>query len=180
MKNKTVAYLDTMWPLNWTTLGQCEKLLNSGLLARNASLSLLGSTLHFCKVYLSILKSVRLCCYRGACMGSLIITQVGFCCVYLLFVAQNLEDFFEQAKLPLRAWEALLLILLIPYVFVKNLKYLAPFSAFANLLTAVGLVIIVQYCVQVTLVTLANCYCVCVCVCVCFVCLQRHIYFWFW
>jgi proton-coupled amino acid transporter len=33
-------------------------------------------------------------------------------------------------------------VLLVPYVMVKSLKALAPFSAFANLLNAVGLVII--------------------------------------
>ena len=39
-------------------------------------------------------------------------------------------------------------VLLVPYAMIRKLKFLAPFSLLANVLTACGLVIIVQWCVR--------------------------------
>ncbi len=41
-----------------------------------------------------------------------------------------------------RVYEVITMVVLIPYTFVKNLRALAPFSAFANLITITGLIII--------------------------------------
>ena len=48
----------------------------------------------------------------------------------------------------IQSFEALLLILLIPYNLVRHLKYIAPFSSAANLLMMLGFIVILQYCCQ--------------------------------
>ena len=49
---------------------------------------------------------------------------------------------------PVQVYEVGVLVLLIPYVFVKTLRYLAPFALLANLLTAVGLAITLVHCFE--------------------------------
>lgn len=83
--------------------------------------------------------------------GFLLLTQFGFCCVYILFVAQNVRqviDSFHPDGPDVKIYLLVSAGLLIPYSFVKNLKHLAPFSTFANLLVIVGLVIVFQELVQ--------------------------------
>ncbi|KAL5280369.1 hypothetical protein ACFFRR_004389 [Megaselia abdita] len=79
----------------------------------------------------------------------LFITQIGFCCVYFLFVAMNIqvvvEHFYPAIKWDVKAY---LLILLVPMILlnlVRNLKYLTPVSLFASLITVVGLTITFMY-----------------------------------
>ena len=48
----------------------------------------------------------------------------------------------------LRIFELLVFAALVPYTFVTNLKVLSWFASFANILTAGGLVIVFQYCIQ--------------------------------
>ncbi|CAG5133407.1 unnamed protein product, partial [Candidula unifasciata] len=81
----------------------------------------------------------------------LIFTQFGFCCVYIVFVATNIQtviNHFHEDGPSLRIYEVIVTAALIPYVCVRDLKMLAPFSAFANILTITGLIIIIQYIVQ--------------------------------
>ncbi|XP_052076007.1 proton-coupled amino acid transporter 4-like isoform X1 [Mytilus californianus] len=78
----------------------------------------------------------------------LIITQTGFCCIYLLFVAQNIKQFvdsFYPDSLSTLHYLLIVTAALIPYTFIKELKRLAPFSTVANIFNVVGLVIIFQY-----------------------------------
>ncbi|CAG2207895.1 PAT [Mytilus edulis] len=78
----------------------------------------------------------------------LIITQTGFCCIYLLFVAQNIKQFvdsFYPDSLSTIHYLLIVTAVLIPYTFIKELKLLAPFSMAANIFNFVGLVIIFQY-----------------------------------
>ncbi|XP_050417748.1 neutral amino acid uniporter 4 [Patella vulgata] len=75
----------------------------------------------------------------------LIFTQIGFCSVYIVFIATSVKQVvhtFHNDDPDVRIYEIIVAAVLIPFVFVKNLRSLAPFSAFANLLTVIGVVII--------------------------------------
>lgn len=80
----------------------------------------------------------------------LIITQIGFCCVYFVFVAVNIQEVVAHywMKLDIRIY---LLLLLIPMIFmnlVKNLKYLTPFSFISTIFTISGLIVSYYFMLQ--------------------------------
>lgn len=80
----------------------------------------------------------------------LCITQLGFCCVYFVFVAANIKEVVAQfwIDLDVQIYLGLLLIPMIVLNWVKNLKYLAPVSLFAAILTVTGLGITFFYMLQ--------------------------------
>lgn len=64
---------------------------------------------------------------------NILISQVGFCCAYLIFISENLHSIFPQIS-----QLVYLFSLLVPLVFLCNLrhlKHLAPFSLFADFAT---------------------------------------------
>ncbi|KAH8241069.1 proton-coupled amino acid transporter-like protein CG1139 isoform X2 [Drosophila bipectinata] len=76
----------------------------------------------------------------------LFITQIGFCCVYFLFVALNLKDVIDHYYvINYRIYLVLLLMPMIVLNLVRNLKYLTPVSLIASILTVVGLAITFSY-----------------------------------
>ncbi|XP_031624777.1 proton-coupled amino acid transporter-like protein CG1139 isoform X2 [Contarinia nasturtii] len=77
----------------------------------------------------------------------LVLSQMGFCCVYYLFVAKNLQDVgnYYYGPIDVRYYLVVLLIPLIMLNFLKNLKILAPVSLFASILTVISLVIVFYY-----------------------------------
>lgn len=89
-------------------------------------------------------------CFRNIVNVFLVITQLGFCCVYFLFVATNLNDTMAIFKMDLGVH--FYLVLLFPFILalamVKNLKYLTPVSLLASIMTAWGLVITFYYILQ--------------------------------
>ncbi|XP_018355306.1 PREDICTED: proton-coupled amino acid transporter-like protein CG1139 [Trachymyrmex septentrionalis] len=83
--------------------------------------------------------------------GFMIIYQLGICCVYIVFVASNIKQVTDQYWAPLDI-STHMLILLLPLIlinYIRNLKLLAPFSTLANLITFVGLsMILIKYMFQ--------------------------------
>lgn len=80
----------------------------------------------------------------------LIVYQLGICCVYIVFVAKNVKDVADFCGFNISV-ELHMVILLIPLVLInsiRNLKVLAPFSQFANIITFVGFGIVLYYVVQ--------------------------------
>jgi proton-coupled amino acid transporter len=91
----------------------------------------------------------RLSRYAGVTVNAfLILYQLGICCVYIVFVATNIKqvvDEYQESELDVRLYMVMLLLPLILINWVRNLKLLAPFSSFANLVTFVGLGITLYY-----------------------------------
>ncbi|KAI3381267.1 hypothetical protein SNEBB_003038 [Seison nebaliae] len=78
---------------------------------------------------------------------TLLVTQIGFCCVYIVFIASNMKDVIEIAtefEMNVRIYIIIITVLLVPYCMITNLKILAPFSLVANIIIVVGLGIILQ------------------------------------
>lgn len=85
----------------------------------------------------------------------LMITQFGFCCVYIVFIAVNLMQIYEACfgagtncdnDNSTRIVIVIIVIPLILLTFVRNLDRLAPLSGIANLTLAFGLFVILYYC----------------------------------
>ncbi|NP_001086438.1 proton-coupled amino acid transporter 4 [Xenopus laevis] len=91
----------------------------------------------------------------------LVVTQLGFCSVYFVFLAENIKQVFEvflETKLQqseigiwsldLRIYMFSFLPLIIPLVFIRDLKNLSLLSFFANVSMAISLLIVYQYVIR--------------------------------
>ncbi|XP_076877985.1 proton-coupled amino acid transporter 1 [Brachyhypopomus gauderio] len=93
----------------------------------------------------------------------LIITQLGFCCVYFVFLSDNVKQVIEAANgttmncntnqtavivpsYDSRIYMLFFLPFIIALVFTRSLKWLAPFSFVANLVMSASLVLIYYFC----------------------------------
>lgn len=78
--------------------------------------------------------------------GFMIVYQLGICCVYIVFVATNIKQLVDvYLNLDVKIHCMILLVPLIGINMIRNLKILAPFSTLANLITFVGLGMILYY-----------------------------------
>ncbi|EHB10681.1 Proton-coupled amino acid transporter 1 [Heterocephalus glaber] len=95
----------------------------------------------------------------------LIVTQLGFCCVYFVFLADNFKQVVEAANrttnnchnnetviltptMDSRLYMLAFLPFLVLLVFIRNLRVLSIFSLLANMSMLVSLVMIYQFIVQ--------------------------------
>ncbi|XP_070554458.1 proton-coupled amino acid transporter 1-like [Ptychodera flava] len=79
----------------------------------------------------------------------LILTQLGFCCVYFVFMADNLyqvyQHFYEEKTPSIQIFMLILLVPVTLYCYIQNLDDLAVFSMLANGILVIGIVIIYEY-----------------------------------
>ncbi|KAL6448192.1 hypothetical protein ACFW04_000295 [Cataglyphis niger] len=76
----------------------------------------------------------------------LMIYQMGTCCVYIVFISSNLQMALSSfVSLKLEIYMAILLLPLIFINYIRNLKFLAPFSTIANIIMFTGFAIILYY-----------------------------------
>lgn len=79
----------------------------------------------------------------------LVIGQLGFCCVYFVFIPTNIQQVVQHYDKTDTVFsvEVIMSITLVPMILfcmIRNLKYLAPFSTFANFLM-IGSVLVILY-----------------------------------
>ncbi|XP_050432741.1 proton-coupled amino acid transporter-like protein CG1139 [Adelges cooleyi] len=79
--------------------------------------------------------------------GFLITYQLGICCVYIMFIGSSIKQVLDMYIEPMdeRYYMIMLLLPLIAINLIRNLKLLAPFSQLANIITFVGLGIVLWY-----------------------------------
>lgn len=71
---------------------------------------------------------------------------MGICCVYIVFVAKNIKELIDiWYDIELKYYILMLLLPLIALNCIRNLKLLAPFSTAANVITFVGIALILRY-----------------------------------
>ncbi|XP_030745997.1 proton-coupled amino acid transporter-like protein CG1139 isoform X3 [Sitophilus oryzae] len=85
--------------------------------------------------------------YSGTISNTfLLLYQLGSCCVYTVFIGQNISNVVNNYyAIDERLIMLMTLLPLIMICFVKNLKFLAPLTIVANVITAISFAIIYYY-----------------------------------
>ncbi|KJH46463.1 transmembrane amino acid transporter protein [Dictyocaulus viviparus] len=79
---------------------------------------------------------------------NMFVSQLGFCCVYFVFMADNLEDFFNNntsLKLSKALWMLLILIPILAICSIRRLSILAPLAMTANVVYIVAVAIVLFF-----------------------------------
>ncbi|TID16431.1 vacuolar amino acid transporter 3 [Venturia nashicola] len=88
--------------------------------------------------------------FRSLILASVGISQIGFVCAGIVFVAENLSSFLEavlkgSSPLPIKAIIALQLVVLIPLSFIRNISKLGPVALLADVFILIGLTYIYYF-----------------------------------
>ncbi|CAH0546046.1 unnamed protein product [Brassicogethes aeneus] len=86
--------------------------------------------------------------YSGAVVNTFLLTyQLGTCCVYTVFIADNVKQVGDEyiGEMDHRLYMLIFLLPLILINFIRNLKLLAPLMTIANIITIGGFGIILYY-----------------------------------
>lgn len=75
----------------------------------------------------------------------LILYQLGICAVYVVFIGSSLRSLIAPDGIDERWYYVALLVPFLLVLSIRNLKQLVPFSAFANVMMALGLGIVLYY-----------------------------------
>ncbi|XP_034255535.1 proton-coupled amino acid transporter 1 isoform X2 [Thrips palmi] len=80
----------------------------------------------------------------------IIMTQLGFCCVYFVFVATNIRQVLNQhiVAIDVHAYMAMALVPMLLLSLVRNLKYLAPVSLASNVVMCAGVAVTLYECAK--------------------------------
>ncbi|KAI4541042.1 hypothetical protein MG293_008184 [Ovis ammon polii] len=145
-------------------LGLPLAMKNAGLLVGPVSLLAIGILTVHCMVIL--LNCAHHLSQRYTVSFLLIITQLGFCSVYFMFMADSLQQMVEEAHVTSKTCEPRKILVLTPnvdirfymltilpflilLVFIQNLRVLSIFSTLANITTLGSMALIFQYIMQV-------------------------------
>lgn len=96
--------------------------------------------------------------YRHVINIFLMIYQMGTCCVYTVFIGENIQLVIKEASGRDLDERWIMLIFLLPLIFInyiKSLKFLVPLSSFANVVTVISFGIIL-YCLYQQGITFEN------------------------
>ncbi|XP_045531125.1 proton-coupled amino acid transporter-like protein CG1139 [Pieris brassicae] len=82
--------------------------------------------------------------------GVLVLWQLGICCIYCVFVSENVKQVFDfyGAEISLRAHLCVLLIPLTLLGLIKDLKLMTPLSTVSNVVTMLGFILVFFYLIE--------------------------------
>ena len=89
--------------------------------------------------------------FRRLILGSITISQIGFVCAGIIFMAENLASFLDAvtssptAPLSGKALIAIQLVVLVPLAFIRDISKLGPAALLADIFILIGLVYIWYY-----------------------------------
>ena len=100
--------------------------------------------------YRSIFNICFVVSFRRTVNIFLCITQLGFCCVYFVFVSQNLKRVCDHhfSEIDYHAYMGMVLLPMLAQCSIRNLRYLSPVSMLANILQFAGLTCTFFYLLQ--------------------------------
>lgn len=131
----------------WSSFTVWAKMLSS--IRKTYGVGSLYSLLHFkiimCNNKFNIFIFIQY--FRHIINAFLLLYQIGSCCIYVVFMATNLQALFSAfgIEIDVRIMMVIILLPLILINWVRKLKYLAPLSTVGNFITIGSFVVIFYY-----------------------------------